>query len=102
MMKDLREKPFTTIAGSRVVSIEDYASSERRNMIKGISEAIDIPKSNVLIYYTEDGSKVAARPSGTEPKIKFYISVQTSEVAEGTSEVLQKKIADIRTELNNR
>lgn len=102
MMKDLREKPFTTIAGSRVVSIEDYASSERRNMIKGTSEAIDIPKSNVLIYYTEDGSKVAARPSGTEPKIKFYISVQTSEVAEGTSEVLQKKIADIRTELNNR
>ncbi len=102
MMKDLREKPFTTIAGSRVVSIEDYASSERRNMIKGTLEAIDIPKSNVLIYYTEDGSKVAARPSGTEPKIKFYISVQTSEVAEGTSEVLQKKIADIRTELNNR
>jgi phosphomannomutase len=38
---------------------------------------MDIPKSNVLIYYTEDGSKICARPSGTEPKIKFYISVNT-------------------------
>jgi len=102
MMKDLREKPFTTIAGSKVIAIEDYASSERRDMIEGTSEAIDIPKSNVLIYYTEDGAKIAARPSGTEPKIKFYISVHTSEASKNTSEVLQKKIADIRAELNNR
>jgi len=102
MMKDLRENPFNTIAGSKVIAIEDYASSERRDMIEGTSEAIDIPKSNVLIYYTEDGAKIAARPSGTEPKIKFYISVHTSEASKNTSEVLQKKIADIRAELNNR
>jgi phosphomannomutase len=58
-----------------VVRIEDYDLSIAKNMLTNTKETIDIPKSNVLIYYTEDGSKVALRPSGTEPKIKFYISV---------------------------
>jgi phosphomannomutase len=55
--------------------VEDYQSSTALNLLTNEVSTMDIPKSNVLIYYTEDGSKICARPSGTEPKIKFYISV---------------------------
>lgn len=75
MMVDARNAPFKVVNGSKVVRIEDYELSIAKSMVKNTVENIDIPKSNVLIYYTEDGSKVALRPSGTEPKIKFYISV---------------------------
>ncbi len=75
MMIDFRENPLVEINGSKVVMLEDYQSSIAKNLISGKEEIIDIPKSNVLIYYTADGSKIALRPSGTEPKIKFYISV---------------------------
>lgn len=75
MMVDFREHPLTEINGSKVTLLEDYQSSVAKNLISGTEESIEIPKSNVLIYYTEDGSKIALRPSGTEPKIKFYISV---------------------------
>lgn len=99
IMKELRENPFSEIAGSKVIKIEDYASSERKNIKEGTLEKMDIPKSNVLIYYTEDGSKIAARPSGTEPKIKFYMSVNASE-KENFVEVLQHKIDKILLHLN--
>lgn len=75
MMVELRENPLTEIIGQRVVCVEDYQSSQAKNLITGDTESINIPKSNVLIYYLEDGTKIAARPSGTEPKIKFYFSV---------------------------
>jgi phosphoglucomutase len=75
MMKDLRNNPLTTIDGSRVTEIYDYQSSVCTNLITGEKSTIEVPKSNVLIYHTEDGSTIAARPSGTEPKIKFYFSV---------------------------
>jgi phosphoglucomutase len=75
MMIDLRENPVAEINGQRVVCIEDYENSTARNLISDEVETISIPKSNVLIYYLEDGSKICARPSGTEPKIKFYFSV---------------------------
>ncbi|RLD28305.1 MAG: phospho-sugar mutase [Bacteroidetes bacterium] len=78
MMVNFRENPLTVINESKVAMLEDYQTSIAKNMITGKIEAINIPKSNVLIYYTEDGSKIALRPSGTEPKIKFYISVNTS------------------------
>ncbi|WP_028281740.1 phospho-sugar mutase [Olleya marilimosa] len=78
MMIDARENPLTIVNGSKVVSIEDYLLSESKNTIDNTTSPIDVPKSNVLIYYTEDGSKIALRPSGTEPKIKFYISVNTT------------------------
>ncbi|WGD34972.1 phospho-sugar mutase [Olleya sp. YS] len=78
MMIDARENPLTAVNGSKVIKIEDYQLSEAKNVIEGTTTSIDIPKSNVLIYYTEDGSKIALRPSGTEPKIKFYISVNTT------------------------
>ncbi|UKM64712.1 phospho-sugar mutase [Flavobacteriaceae bacterium GSB9] len=77
MMTDARNNTLKVINGSKVVKFEDYDLSIRKNMVTGEESAIDIPKSNVLIYYTEDGSQVALRPSGTEPKIKFYVSVNT-------------------------
>lgn len=95
LMKNLRENPFTEIAGSKVIRIEDYSKNEAFNVLNGASEALNIPLSNVLIYFTEDGSKIAARPSGTEPKIKFYISVSSD-----SQDVLQKKIDNIITHLN--
>ncbi|NQY05035.1 MAG: phospho-sugar mutase [Flavobacteriaceae bacterium] len=76
MMIDFRSNPLETINGSKVVMLEDYQSATAKDLITGEESPIDIPKSNVLIYYTEDGTKVACRPSGTEPKIKFYISVK--------------------------
>jgi phosphomannomutase len=75
MMIDARENPLKIINGSKVLKIEDYDLSIAKNMQTGKESKIDVPKSNVIIYYTEDGSQVALRPSGTEPKIKFYVSV---------------------------
>ncbi|HSD13143.1 MAG TPA: phospho-sugar mutase, partial [Flavobacterium sp.] len=75
MMIDLRENPVNEINGERVVCIEDYQNSTLRNLFTNEIEPLAIPKSDVLIYYLEDGSKICARPSGTEPKIKFYFSV---------------------------
>ena len=76
MMVDLRENPVTEIDGSKVIYLYDYEASTKTNIISNTVEVIDIPKSNVLIYETIDGTKIAARPSGTEPKIKFYFSVK--------------------------
>ena len=77
MMIDAREQPKTEIGGAKVTRIDDYQLSVSRDVIRNTDSKITIPKSNVLIYHTEDGSKIALRPSGTEPKIKFYISVQS-------------------------
>ena len=76
MMLKFRENPPKFIDKSKIVYIEDYASSERLNTVSGAKEEITVPKSNVLIFYTADGTKVAVRPSGTEPKIKFYFSIK--------------------------
>lgn len=99
MMKKLRENPFKEIAGSKVIRMDDVLKSETTDFTKQKTAALNLPKSNVLIYYTEDGSKIAARPSGTEPKIKFYISVNTSE-KDKFEAVLQKKIDAIAAQLN--
>ena len=103
MMIDLRENPLKEVNGEKVVLIEDYQASTSKNLQDHTEGIIDIPKSNVLIYYTEEGTKIAARPSGTEPKIKFYISVNTTlDSAEEFDEVnrqLQKRIAGIKKDL---
>lgn len=75
MMVDMRTNPLKKINGERIVMMEDYKTSVATNLLTGEKENMSIPKSDVLIYYTEDGAKIAARPSGTEPKIKFYVSV---------------------------
>ena len=76
MMKNFRENPQQEIAGSPVVLIKDFQSLQQRDVVSGEVTPIDMPAtSNVLQYYTADGTKVSIRPSGTEPKIKFYIEV---------------------------
>jgi len=104
MMIDAREKPFSEINGSKVVKIEDYDASTSKNIATGEVTTIDVPKSNVLIYYTEDGSQVALRPSGTEPKIKFYVSVNTElktvEDFKTTEASLDTKAEDILKSMN--
>ncbi|WP_397363138.1 phospho-sugar mutase [Olleya sp. R77988] len=92
MMIDARNNPLQMVNGSKVVRIEDYQLSEAKNIIDNTSKVLDIPKSNVLIYYTEDGSKIALRPSGTEPKIKFYISVNTTLDNVSAFEVTEQKL----------
>lgn len=102
-MKDLRDRPLETICGEKVVLVEDYQTSKAKNLQNHETTDISIPKSNVLIYYTENGTKVAARPSGTEPKIKFYISVneilEKKENFEKLSEKLEQKITQVEDEL---
>jgi phosphoglucomutase len=99
MMIDLRENPLKEINGQRVIILEDYQSSTAKNLLDDSVTLMDIPKSNVLIYYTEDGSKICARPSGTEPKIKFYVSVNTQldsvEDFEEAQTILDEKIKNI-------
>ena len=99
MMIKLRENPVSEINEQRVVCIEDYQNSTAKNMFTGEVEMISIPKSDVLIYYLEDGSKICARPSGTEPKIKFYFSVNMPldkiENAAAVEKELDKKIKNI-------
>ena len=99
MMVSLRENPVNEINGERVVCIEDYKNATAKNMFTGEVDPINIPKSDVLIYYLEDGSKICARPSGTEPKIKFYFSVNAPlDAVENAAEVekeLDEKIKNI-------
>jgi len=104
MMIDARENPLKEVNGSKVIRVEDYDLSVAKDMVNATEKAIDIPKSNVLIYYTEDGSKIALRPSGTEPKIKFYISVNTdldnaSDFAK-TEQLLENRIEAILKDMN--
>ncbi|WP_439879828.1 phospho-sugar mutase [Pontibacter sp. MBLB2868] len=75
MMADMRSNPPQSIAGSNVVEINDYKTSTRKLVLTTEEQKLKLESSNVLQYLTEDGSKISARPSGTEPKIKFYISV---------------------------
>lgn len=104
MMVDLRNNPLKEINGERVVMVEDYKNSIAKNLLTGEEESMSIPKSDVLIYYTADGSKIAARPSGTEPKIKFYISVKTEldsvDHIAATEAYLDQKIQNILADLN--
>ena len=103
MLIDLRENPWKEIDGEKVVLIEDYHTSKANNLQDKIEEEIKIPKSNVLIYYTENGTKIAARPSGTEPKIKFYFSVNSDldkvENFDAENARLAEKIKRIKNEL---
>ena len=77
ILSEMRNNPLTQIDGEKIVTLSDYNSSIEKNFITGKQTKIDLPKSNVLIYKTEKGTRIAARPSGTEPKIKFYFSVNT-------------------------
>jgi phosphoglucomutase len=103
MMADMRANPPQTIAGSRVLEVSDYKFSTRKNLLTGEESKLDLESSNVLQYLTEDGSKISARPSGTEPKIKFYISVneplKSEEDFEAVDQQLNQKIEQILVDL---
>lgn len=77
MMESFRSNPPRMLAGSPVVQLLDYQKQVATDLRSGATSPIKLPKSNVLQFITEDGSKISARPSGTEPKIKFYFSVNT-------------------------
>jgi phosphoglucomutase len=78
MMKNYRERPMTDLAGSRVFFIKDFAKLTGMDVTENDSVTLDMPTtSNVLQYFAEDGTKVSIRPSGTEPKIKFYIEIHS-------------------------
>lgn len=78
MMQSYRDKTPSVINGSKVVQLLDYELRKGKNLITGDEWEIKLPKSNVLQFILEDGTKISARPSGTEPKIKFYFSVNTT------------------------
>ena len=104
IMDEARTSPPLEINGSSVIKIEDYQSSISYDATTNTSSAISIPKANVLIFTTDDGSRIALRPSGTEPKIKYYISVNKAlKVAsefESTESELEVKINKILKAMN--
>jgi phosphoglucomutase len=104
MMAGLRSKPPRELGGSPLVRMIDYQSLVEKDLNTGKEQKIDFPKSNVLQFMTADGSKVSARPSGTEPKIKFYFSVKGKLNSKADFDVtlaaLDEKIDRIIRELN--
>lgn len=104
MMQKFRENPPRMINGAEVVLLQDYQSSQSKNLKTGETTAIDLPKSNVLQFTLSDGSKISARPSGTEPKIKFYFSVhqplKNKEDYDAVDKALENKIDAIIAEMN--
>ncbi|MGI9545972.1 MAG: phospho-sugar mutase [Flavobacteriaceae bacterium] len=103
MMDDFKNNPVSQLDGSKVIRIDDYNTSTSTNMTDNTVSPIDLPKSNVLIYTAQDGTRMAARPSGTEPKIKFYFSVnsklENASDFEKSSAALDQKIDRIIKEL---
>lgn len=104
MMEGYRSNPPATIIGAKVTTLLDYQLQKGTNLVTGESWAIDLPKSNVLQFITADGTKISARPSGTEPKIKFYFSVNTKlerkEDFDATFAVLKNRINAIIGDMN--
>ena len=103
MMTTFRTDPPKTIGGNRVTRSLDYKTSVEKDLLTGKSKPISLPKSDVLQFYTEDGSKISVRPSGTEPKIKFYISVNTrldsKENFDSVGSQLDKKIKALEQDI---
>lgn len=103
MMEGFRDHPPHIIAGQKVVRILDYQRQKERSLLNGHERTIDQPKSDVLQFYTWEGAKISVRPSGTEPKIKFYISVNlrlsNPENFELAMEHLGDKIREIEKDL---
>ena len=102
MMTALRNDPPKTLAGSPVVIAIDHSNSTQTDLRTGTTSSTELPASNVLQFITEAGDKVSARPSGTEPKIKFYFSVRTTtgESHAATKAELERKIDTFIEELN--
>ncbi len=104
MMEGYRNNPPLTIDGTAVAELLDYELQRGKNLQSGKSRVIDLPKSNVLQFVLADGTKISARPSGTEPKIKFYFSVNTklnsADKFDATEKMLDDKIERIIGEMD--
>ena len=101
MMKSFRENPLREIAGSKVIFLKDFAKLTGKDLIENETVSLDMPTtSNVLQYFTEDKTKVSIRPSGTEPKIKFYIEIHSKvdsrEELAAAETAAEAKIDDVR------
>ena len=92
MMEKFRNNPPEQLTGSRVVKLRDYKSLEEKDLLTGRKTRLDFPVSDVLQFYLEDGTKVSVRPSGTEPKIKFYIAVKTNIKSKAEFEQANKEL----------
>ena len=103
IMENFRKNPPKEIAGAKVIEIKDYLLQQSENFITETIEPVFLPKSDVIQFFTEEGDKITVRPSGTEPKIKFYISVKTNlcckEKFDETNKLLEKKTNDIKESL---
>ena len=99
MMTAFRTNPPEKINNSRVIRIDDYEKQISHDILNGAHNAIDLIKSDVLQFFLEDGTKISVRPSGTEPKIKFYFSVNTRLASpdkfDETGKILDQRISDI-------
>lgn len=104
MLSDMRNNPLSMIDGEKVATLSDYDKAILKDIRTGKETKIDLPSSNVLIYQTENGTRIAARPSGTEPKMKFYFSVNahldSKENAKTVEAALDAKIQRIIKEMN--
>ena len=100
MMRDYRSNPPAEIDGEKVVCIKDYQTHESKDLVSGKVTKLDLPKSNVLQFFTDKGNKVTVRPSGTEPKIKFYFGVKgelcCKDCFDKTNDALDTKIESIK------
>ena len=103
MMQAYRNNPPSHINNSPVLEILDYQTQQGKNLKSSETWKIDLPKSNVLQFKLEDGTKISARPSGTEPKIKFYFGVhahlEKKEKFDETLDALKQKIQDVITDM---
>ncbi len=103
MMRDLRTNPPASLGGDEIVRIDDINNGTSKDLKTGHITPIDLPSSNVLQFYTSSGSKISARPSGTEPKIKFYFSVrkdwESSASLKAQQKILDNTIQDIIKDL---
>ena len=103
MMDTYRANTPTELGGNKVIMLKDYKTSTSKDMRTGEVVKIDLPSSNVLQFFTEDGSIISARPSGTEPKIKFYCSVKSElpskEAFKSTATQLDNKLASMMKDL---
>jgi phosphoglucomutase len=103
MMSSFRDNPPKTINGSKIIKIADYQKQEITEPETGKKSTIDLPKSNVLQFFTADGSKISVRPSGTEPKIKFYFGVKEKLASEKdfnmVKSILESRIESIKKDL---
>ncbi|MGQ9846520.1 MAG: phospho-sugar mutase [Bacteroidales bacterium] len=102
MMNNFRSNPPISLANSKIIKIKDYLEQKEINIMDKSTQPIDLPKSDVLQFFTEDETIISIRPSGTEPKIKFYIGTKAKikNTYEETNQWLEQKIINIKKDLN--